>query len=109
MTAGPVSDTQKWRSSRDSYIVHEYDDTFLLYFKPSGESHFLNFLSYGVVDTVSDQALTLQELQSELCSRFDFSETELPLDLIRKTISDLDDAALIEPFGDLPAETKTDD
>lgn len=97
MAAGPVLDDQKWRSKRDSFIVREYDDTYLVYFKPSGESHFLNFLSYGVVDAVFDCALGVSELQTELCTRFDLDASELSADLIRKTIDDLDDAGLIMP------------
>jgi PqqD family protein of HPr-rel-A system len=97
MAAGPILDGQKWHSDRNNMIIEEFDDTYLVYFKPSGETHFLNFLSHGLIECVLDQAFDANTLQTMLCSKFDFEASELPLDLVLKTIEDLDEAGLVTP------------
>lgn len=97
MAAGFIHDGMKWRSDSDGYIATEYDDTYLVFVKASGETHFLNFLSFGIVKETSEFSKSPQELRVALCERFELGEDELSIDLVMTTISELDDTGLILP------------
>lgn len=97
MAAGPIDDNMRWTARSADRIVVDYDDTYLVYFRPSGDTHFLNFLSYGVVAAVTDGAMTRGEIFRALRDRFGLEATDLPMQLVARTISELDDAGLIEP------------
>lgn len=94
--ASDAHDTsQLWTSDSTQYLAVEYDDTHLVYFKPSGDTHFLNFLSYGMVDTLSTGPLSEPEIFQAMLTRFSLSAQELPKDLITTTLDELDQAGLV--------------
>jgi len=95
MAAVPSTIDKKWMSDARQYLVVEYDDTFLFYFRPSGETHFLNFLSSGMVDAVSRAPLSVQELWSQMRTEFSLTAEELPETLVVTTLDELDQAGLI--------------
>ncbi len=99
MAAGPISNSARWTSDPNNYLVQEFDDTFFVFFRPSGETHFLNFLSHGVLDLVSSKDVGVADIGTEMRVRFGVSETELPDSLIKQTIEQLDETGLIEPVG----------
>lgn len=90
---------QLWASDPSQYLAVEYDDTHLVYFKPSGDTHFLNFLSFGMVDAMSKGPLSEVEIFQEMLKRFSLSAHELPKDLITTTLDDLDQAGLVAPLS----------
>lgn len=95
MASGSTINEKKWISDSTQYLAVEYDDTHLVYFKPSGETHFLNFLSFGLVDVASNGPLSTAELFEALKSRFSLTVDELPVDLITSTLAELDQAGLV--------------
>lgn len=97
MAAGPIYDDMKWRSNSGDYITTEYEDTYLVFVKASGETHFLNFLSFGVVSEVGETSKTVAELTIDLRARFDLKSDELNSQLVSKTVAELDDTGLIWP------------
>ncbi|WP_262695027.1 HPr-rel-A system PqqD family peptide chaperone [Kordiimonas aquimaris] len=97
MAAGPITDDMKWRSSSDGYIATEFDDTYLVFVKASAETHFLNFLSFGIVTETESVAQTATELAMNLRRRFELTDEELTQELVSLTLSELDDTGLIWP------------
>lgn len=97
MAAGPISNSTRWKSNADDWLVQEFEDTFLVFFRPSAETHFLNFLSYGVLEFVSGQPATQSEIAAELRTKFRLEAHELPDSLLAQTIEQLDETGLIEP------------
>lgn len=97
MAAGPISTDMRWTATAADREVIEYDDTFLVYFRPSGETHFLNFLSHGVMDAVTDKELELSAIRDALRAKFGLSPEELPESLLAQTIDELDDTGMIIP------------
>jgi len=97
MAAGPITDDMKWRSNSGDYLATEFDDTYLVFVRPSGETHFLNFLSFGIVAETNDVSKTLAELTVSLRTRFELTEDELTQELVSLTLSELDDTGLIWP------------
>lgn len=95
MVVAPTIIEKRWTSDSSQYLAIEYDDTYLIYFKPSGETHFLNFLSFGVVDSVSKASLSGAELLERLRVEFSLTPDELPETLVVSTIEELDRAGLI--------------
>lgn len=96
MASSAHGTNQLWSSNSDQYLAVEYDDTHLVYFKPSGDTHFLNFLSYGMVDAISTKPLSESEIFQAMLERFSLSAQELPEGLIKTTLEELDQAGLIE-------------
>lgn len=92
----------QWTSDPSQYLAVEYDDTHLVYFKPSGDTHFLNFLSFGMVEAVSAGPLTEAEIFQEMLTRYSLSDQELPKNLITTTLADLDQAGLVSPVSNGP-------
>lgn len=101
MAAGPISKDMKWRSDSDNFVVIEYDDTYLVYVRSSGETHFLNFLTFGTLQEVVNVPKRFDQLVHDLRIRFDFSEEELTESLVEIAISELDDTGLILPVEDV--------
>lgn len=99
MPAGPINDSMKWTSDRSNWLAEEFDDTFLVFFRGSAETHFLNFLSFGALRQLSDRALDLGDLANRLREEFSLTEEELPEDLVRSVIEQLDETGLISPVG----------
>ncbi len=97
MAAGPLKETFHWKSDASLWLSEEFDDTFLVFFRPSGETHFLNFLSFGVLSKCSEQPHSKEKLASALRDLFDLSETELPESLIATVIEQLDETGLLTP------------
>ncbi len=95
MVAAPSLMEKTWTSDSGQFLAVEYDDTYLVYFKPSGDTHFLNFLSFGIVDAVSKTALSGTELHEKLKTDFSLTSSELPVALVTSTIGELDQAGLI--------------
>ncbi len=95
MAAAPPTTSEKWSSDSHQYLAVEYDDTFLVYFRPSGETHFLNFLSYGMVHAVSSGPLSEEEILARMRTDFSLTAEELPETLVATTLSELDQAGLI--------------
>jgi len=100
MSALPPVNGKKWMSDSRQYLAIEYDDTFLVYFRPSGETHFLNFLSYGLVEAVSSTPLTTAELLSKIRTDFSLTAEELPETLVASTLDELDRAGLVSALDD---------
>lgn len=97
MAAGPINDDMKWRSNSGDYIATEYEDTYLVYVRPSGDTHFLNFLSFGIVTETETAAQTVTEITTNLRKRFELTDEELTQELVSLTLSELDDTGLIWP------------
>lgn len=97
MAAGPLKDTFLWKSDASLWLSEEFDDTFLVFFRPSGETHFLNFLSFGVLSKCAEQPHNKQQLTISLRGLFDLSEKELPESLIATVIEQLDETGLLMP------------
>jgi len=95
MVAAPAIMEKTWISDSSQFLAVEYDDTYLVYFKPSGDTHFLNFLSFGVVATASKTALSGAELSEKLRAEFSLTIDELPDALVMSTIEELDQAGLL--------------
>lgn len=88
-----------WESDPDQWVSEEFDDTHLVYCRPSGETHFLNFLSFGVLRSLSVQSFSAHDLCVHLRASFALQAEELPQDLIDKAIAELDRAGLVTPRG----------
>ena len=97
MAAGPIERSMKWISDADEWYSREYDDTYLVFFRPSVESHFLNFLSFGALKRLSLEAMTVDQLLQALRDEFLLKESELPLALVETVIEQLDEAGMIRP------------
>jgi len=95
MVAAPSIMEQLWTSDSSQFLAIEYDDTYLVYFKPSGDTHFLNFLSFGMVNLVSTSPLSGAELHEKLKIDFSLTSAELTDALVVSTIEELDQAGLI--------------
>ena len=87
----------QWTADSSSWLSEEFDDTHLVFFKPSGETHFLNFLSFGALEQLGQSPQTCESLRDNLIPRFDVTEEELPLSLVEKVLQQLDEAGLIFP------------
>lgn len=85
----------EWTADPESWLSEEFDDTHLVFFKPSAETHFLNFLSFGALESLGSSPFTIQLLWTHLKSKFSLSEEDLPLSLVEKVVQQLDDAGLI--------------
>ena len=88
-----------WVSDRDLWLSEEFDDTHLVFFRPSAETHFLNFLSFGALSSLSLQQASVEELQKRLQDEFSLQEQDLPLSLVENVIRQLDEAGLIRPVA----------
>lgn len=95
--SGLTSSGVNWISDRDLWLSEEFDDTHLVFFRPSAETHFLNFLSFGALSSLSFQQASVEELQKRLQEEFSFQEEDLPLSLVENVIRQLDEAGLITP------------
>lgn len=99
MAAGPIDQSMRWISNSDEWYSREYDDTHLVFFRPSAESHFLNFLSFGALKQLSSEAMTADQLLQVLRDEFLLDKAELPLSLVEKVIEQLDEAGMIRPVA----------
>ncbi len=97
MAAGPVDDALLWKSSADDWVAEEFDDTFLVFFRPSAETHFLNFLSFGALRQCAREPQNMNSLTLNLRQEFDIEDAELPLSLVKSVVEQLDDTGLIKP------------
>lgn len=97
MAAGPIDDALIWSSGADDWIAEEFDDTFLVFYRPSAETHFLNFLSFGALRACSREAQDINSLAVNLRLEFEIGEAELPLSLVQSVIEQLDDTGLVKP------------
>ena len=95
MVAAPSVLEQTWTSDSSQFLAIEYDDTYLVYFKPSGDTHFLNFLSFGLVESVSKTALSGVDLHKKMMADFSLTPLELTDALVISTIEELDQAGLM--------------
>lgn len=94
--ASSADDTsQVWTSDSSQYLSVMYDDTHLVYFKPSGDTHFLNFLSFGLLEALSGEELNVDDLHKLIQERFSLTVDELPRDLLISTLTELDLAGLV--------------
>ena len=97
MAAGIITDDMLWTARADDLLVREYDDTYIVYFRPSGDTHILNFLSYGIVQLAAEGACQVRDMSHALRQRLELDDQDLPDALILKTVSELDDLGLIVP------------
>ena len=95
--SGSTSSGVIWVSDKDLWLSEEFDDTHLVFFRPSEETHFLNFLSFGALFSLSLQQASVGELQRRLQEQFSLQEEDLPLSLVENVIHELDEAGLIGP------------
>lgn len=97
MAAGPIDDALLWTSGADDWIAEEFDDTFLVFFRPSAETHFLNFLSFGALRQCAREPQSVNSLTHNLRREFEVEDAELPLTLVKSVIEQLDDTGLVKP------------
>ena len=97
--SGSINSGVNWVSDRDLWLSEEFDDTHLVFFRPSAETHFLNFLSFGALLSLSLQQATVEKLQKRLQDEFSFQAEDLPLSLVENVIRQLDEAGLITPVA----------
>ncbi|MBO6503772.1 MAG: HPr-rel-A system PqqD family peptide chaperone [Kordiimonadaceae bacterium] len=89
----------EWTADPESWMSEEFNDTHLVFFKPSAETHFLNFLSFGALELVGSSPATNVTLWHALLSKFALSEQDLPLSLVETVVQQLDEAGLISPVS----------
>ncbi len=97
MAAGPIAESMKWSANAEDWYSHEHDDTHLVFFRPSADSHFLNFLSFGALKLLSEAIMTTDDLAHRLREVFSLTEAELPVSLVKTVVEQLDDAGMIKP------------
>jgi len=95
MASSGDDSSQVWTSDSSQYLSVMYDDTHLVYFKPSGETHFLNFLSFGLIDVLSEKSLTIDGLHELIQDRFSLTADDIPKSLLISTLAELDLAGLV--------------
>lgn len=95
--AEPAQAAIEWTADPASWLSEEFDDTHLIFFKPSAETHFLNFLSFGALEQLARSPATIMALWEKLMLKFDLSEQDLPLSLVETVVRQLDEAGLISP------------
>lgn len=97
MAAGPIDNSLFWKSDAGEWIAEEFDDTFLVFYRPSAETHFLNFLSFGVLRQCAREPQSANSLMRNLRQEFEIEDAELPLSLVQSVIEQLDDTGLVKP------------
>jgi len=98
MAAGPFSSETLWVADVANYTINPHDDVFLIFHKLSGDTHILNFLSAGILEVLKNNgAANFQTIAEWVWAFLDLTVEECPLDLVEKTILQLDDVALVLP------------
>lgn len=98
MAAGPYSAATLWTVNKDNMIVEEQEDVQLVFHRQSGDTHILNFLSAGVVEVLEQGGpATFQTIADTVRDKFELDVGECPLSLIKATVLELDDVALVYP------------
>lgn len=98
MTAGPFSPETVWQADQDQFLAEEFGDTMLVYHRPSGDTHFLSFLPADALKSVVQQPANMIDLHAHLMKMYDFSEEDLPIQLVQDAIGQLDETGLICPI-----------
>lgn len=99
MAAGPISKTDLWKSDAADWRVTEFDDTYFVFLRSSGETHFLNFLSFGILTCAANAPVSSQEVSTKLRKQFQLDVVELPESLVKATIEQLDEVGLLYPVA----------
>lgn len=87
----------RYRSSlsRDC-VVRPVDDLFLIYFRPSGQTHLLPVQSYALLELLDGNGLGIEEIPSALAARYDL-ELEVGVEaVLEQKLRELEAVGLVE-------------
>lgn len=100
MAAGPYSDKTIWRVDPSIMIVDPREDVFLVFHRLSGDTHILNFLSAGILETLEQNGqANFQTIAERIWEGMELSAEECPFELIERTTLELDDVGLVFPVA----------
>lgn len=98
MAAGPYSADTLWFADTANLIVDPHDDVFLVFHKLSGDTHILNFLSAGVLETLKvGGPANFSVIATRVWEFLDLDEEDCPVKLIEDTVLQLDDVGVLYP------------
>lgn len=89
--------TGKFRSSlSQDCIVRPVDGLFLIFFRPSGQTHLLPVQSYALLDLLDGNSLSAAEIPEALAARYDL-EPEVGIeDAVERQLRELEAVGLVE-------------
>lgn len=97
MPAGPYTDQTLWTANRSQLILRSLDEVTVAFHKVSGDTHILNFLSLSILRTLSEHDESFASAAPKIWQKIQVGEQDCPIQLIRTTFLELDDAGLIAP------------
>lgn len=78
------------------YRAKELDDYHFLYSYRSGDTHVLNFFSYGLLSVLSEQKMAFPEMKKAVCQKLLLEEADVQDALLAHTLDELTDIGLVE-------------
>lgn len=97
MTAGPFLPETIWQADENKFVAEEFGDTALVYHRPSGDTHFLSFLPVDALKFIVQRSADCNAIHQHLLEIYEFDEQDLPFQLVKDAIGQLDETGLITP------------
>ena len=81
--------------SRDC-VVRRVDDLFLVFFRPSGQTHMLPVTSMALLDVLDETPLAISDIPAALAARYETDPEEGAEAVLERLLRELDEVGLDE-------------
>jgi len=98
MPAGIHNENIEWVANAAHLSIKQFEDVFLVFFRPSGDTHLLNFLSAAILEKLSEGKSTIEGMASGIWSMLELDPSDCPISLIESTVLQLDEVGLVSPI-----------
>jgi PqqD family protein of HPr-rel-A system len=97
LATNPASEFDRWRRSPECQLSWVcYDDEYVVYHRPSGRTHFLNFATYRLLAHILTSPVSLDEVTEAFTSSSKPADESLIRDELGLTLKHLEALGLVE-------------